>query len=53
MFLGCVPVSQKPTSDGRRCFHVLTARRVEGGEVIQVYFDVTELLAAEQRALGL
>jgi hypothetical protein len=38
--------------DGGRAFDVLEARKLEGGETVRVYFDVTEILAEEQRAFS-
>ncbi|MBN1612319.1 MAG: DUF4919 domain-containing protein [Polyangiaceae bacterium] len=51
-FLECTPVSQSLELGGDRVFDVLVARRVDGGEEIQVYFDISELFAEEHRALG-
>lgn len=47
--LGCIVESQALSSDGDRRLDILEARRVREGGTIRVYFDVTELMAEEQR----
>ena len=49
--LGCLVESQALTSKGGRKFDVLVARKAQGGGVIRVYFDITELFAEEGRNL--
>lgn len=47
--LGCIVESQALSSDGDRRLDILEARRVREGGTIRVYFDVTELMAEEEK----
>jgi hypothetical protein len=49
--LGCLVESQALKSNGDRKFDVLVARKAQGGGVIRVHFDITELFAEEGRDL--
>lgn len=49
--LGCLVESQALKSNGDRMFDVLVARKAQGGGVIRVHFDITELFAEEGRNL--
>lgn len=50
--LGCVVESQSVGSHGGRRFDVLLTRKVDSGEAMELYFDVTEMFAEDVRRPG-
>jgi hypothetical protein len=51
--LGCTVESQSSSTHGGRRFDVLLTRKIDSGDAMELYFDVTELFAEDVRRPGL